>query len=79
MPCAMQGRIEFFKSAMPSPLGGRDFFNALTLNGSAELHELHQLAAYVRVLTGCGTLILPHAEIDELFDCIRRGLDRLWD
>jgi hypothetical protein len=26
----MQGRIEFFKSAMPSPLGGRHFFNALT-------------------------------------------------
>ena len=78
MPCATQGRIEFFKSAMPSPLGGRDFFNALTPTGLRNFMSSIK-SPYVRVLTGCGTLILPHAEIDELFDCIRRGLDRLWD
>ena len=24
-------------------------------------------------------LIISHEEIDKLFDCIRRGLDRLWE
>ena len=24
-------------------------------------------------------LIISHEEINELFDCIRRGLDRLWN
>ena len=24
-------------------------------------------------------LIISHSEIDELFDCVGRGLDKLWD
>jgi putrescine aminotransferase len=65
------------------PREGRDALtptSMLGLKAWSLIREEGAMVRGIRDLIGLAPpLIISHAEIDELFDCIRRGLDRLWD
>jgi putrescine aminotransferase len=65
------------------PREGRDALtptSMLGLKAWSLIREEGAMVRGIRDLIGLAPpLIISPAEIDELFDCIRRGLDRLWD
>ncbi len=65
------------------PRGGRDALtpaSALGLKASNLIREEGAMVRGIRDLIALSPpLIITHAEIDELFACVTRGLDKLWD
>jgi putrescine---pyruvate transaminase len=65
------------------PREGRDALTPASMLGLKAWALIREEGAMVRgirnLIALAPPLIISHAEIDELFDCIRRGLDRLWD
>ncbi len=65
------------------PREGRDALtptSMLGLKAWSLIREEGAMVRGIRDLIGLAPpLIISRAEIDELFDCIRRGLDKLWD
>ena len=65
------------------PRGGRDELTPTSMLGLKAWGLIREEGAMVRgirdLIALAPPLIITHAEVDELFACIRRGLDRLWD
>jgi len=65
------------------PRGGREALTPSSALGAKAWQLIRDEGAMVRgirdLIALAPPLIISHAEIDELFDCVRRGLDRLWD
>ena len=65
------------------PREGRDALTPASMLGLKAWSLIREEGAMVRgirdLIALAPPLIISHAELDELFDCIRRGLDRLWD
>lgn len=65
------------------PRGGREALTPATLLGVKAAAVIREEGAIVRgirdLVALAPPLIITREEIDLLFDCIRRGLDRLWD
>jgi putrescine aminotransferase len=65
------------------PREGREALTPTSMLGLKAWSLIREEGAMVRgirdLIALAPPLIISHAEIDELFDCIRRGLDRLWD
>jgi putrescine aminotransferase len=65
------------------PRGGREALTATSMLGLKAWELIRAEGAMVRgirdLIALAPPLIITHAEIDELFGCMRRGLDRLWD
>jgi putrescine aminotransferase len=65
------------------PRGGRDALKpgmALGIKAADLIREEGSIVRGIRDLIALAPpLIITHAEIDELFDSVRRGLDRLWN
>ena len=65
------------------PREGREAVTPSSMLGLKAWSLIREEGAMVRgirdLIALAPPLIISHAEIDELFDCIRRGLDRLWD
>ncbi|HEY5706801.1 MAG TPA: aminotransferase class III-fold pyridoxal phosphate-dependent enzyme [Terrimicrobiaceae bacterium] len=65
------------------PREGRDALTPTSMLGLKAWSLIREEGAMVRgirdLIALAPPLVISHAEIDELFDCIRRGLDRLWD
>ncbi|MGB7836969.1 MAG: hypothetical protein WBL40_02540, partial [Terrimicrobiaceae bacterium] len=65
------------------PREGRDALTPTSMLGLKAWSLIREEGAMVRgirdLIALAPPLIISHADIDELFDCIRRGLDRLWD
>jgi putrescine---pyruvate transaminase len=64
------------------PREGRDALTPTSMLGLKAWSLIREEGAMVRgirdLIALAPPLIISHTEIDELFDCIRRGLDRLW-
>ncbi|MGB7793923.1 MAG: aminotransferase [Terrimicrobiaceae bacterium] len=75
--CGLIGAIELV------PREGRDALTPTSMLGLKAWSLIREEGAMVRgirdLIALAPPLIISHADIDELFDCIRRGLDRLWD
>jgi len=65
------------------PREGREAITPSSMLGIKAWSLIREEGAMVRgirdLIALAPPLVISHAEIDELFDCIRRGLDRLWD
>lgn len=65
------------------PRAGRPALTPASMLGTKAWSLIREEGAMVRgirnLIAISPPLIISHAEIDQLFDCIRRGLDRLWD
>ncbi len=65
------------------PRGGREALTPTTALGLKAWALIREEGAMVRgirdLIALAPPLVITHAEVDELFDCMRRGLDRLWD
>ena len=65
------------------PRGGRDALTPTSMLGLKAWGLIREEGAMTRgirdLIVLAPPLIITHAEVDELFACIRRGLDRLWD
>ncbi|HEY5777939.1 MAG TPA: aminotransferase [Terrimicrobiaceae bacterium] len=65
------------------PRGGRGALSPSSMLGLKAWSLIREEGAMVRgirdLIAISPPLIISHQEIDKLFDCIRRGLDRLWE
>jgi putrescine aminotransferase len=65
------------------PREGRDALTSTSMLGFKAWALIREEGAMVRgirdLIAVAPPLIISYSEIDQLFDCIRRGLDRLWD